>query len=222
MSDRNFLQLFKKRKGQLEKRVNRDYISNGVATIPCRIDDYSDVISTYGGTSYETLEPDFVDYIKGVSDVTPIQYPLVINIVGNCLSDREKETIGEIIRDDFNYELGVVERKTRRDMFIFTGLLLFLIVSGLILFFIRFPAEIPRLVIFIIYEFVGYTMVEIFFMSGSDLRREKRLAGRLASAGVTFSDSFEKAEYSDSDVERIYSDIEKDVKRTNNFKEEEK
>ena len=53
--------VFESRKGHLDYRLNRDYIRNGVATIPCRISDYSDVISTYSVKGYETLNPEFID-----------------------------------------------------------------------------------------------------------------------------------------------------------------
>ena len=35
-------------------------------------------------------------------------------MIGNCLSEEEKEMITEIIRDDFAYELGIVEKEEQR------------------------------------------------------------------------------------------------------------
>jgi len=59
--DHRMTKVFESRKGHLDYRLNRDYIRNGVATIPCRISDYSDVISTYSVKGYETLNPEFID-----------------------------------------------------------------------------------------------------------------------------------------------------------------
>lgn len=43
--------------------------------------------------------------------MTPPEYPIVLNVIGECLSQEEKETIEEVIRDDFAYDLGLVERE---------------------------------------------------------------------------------------------------------------
>jgi 5-methyltetrahydrofolate--homocysteine methyltransferase len=42
----------------------------------------------------------------------------------------------------------------------------------------------------------------------------RRLAGRLASIKVVFSEEYEDVNYTDSDVEQLYSEIEKDVNET--------
>ena len=61
MVNRYVVRLFESRKGHLDYRVKRDYIRNGIATIPCRVTDYSDVISTYSVKGYETLNPEFFE-----------------------------------------------------------------------------------------------------------------------------------------------------------------
>lgn len=86
-------------------------IWSGVAVIPCRISEYSDVISKYSVKGCETLNPEFVDYIREVADFTPDKYPLVLNIVGDCLTQEEKETVERVILDDFAYDLGIVEKR---------------------------------------------------------------------------------------------------------------
>ena len=68
------------------------YIRHGIATIPCRISSYSDVISAYSVKDYESLNMEFADYLKAAADVTPTEYPLVLNIIGDCLSQEEKKT----------------------------------------------------------------------------------------------------------------------------------
>ena len=47
MADRNIVRLFESRKGNLDERFKQDYVNNGIATLPCSISDYNDVISTY-------------------------------------------------------------------------------------------------------------------------------------------------------------------------------
>ena len=82
---KNIVKLFESRKGNLEYRINRDYVRNGIATIPCRISDYSDVISTYSVKGYETLNQEFFEYLRTTAEVTPTACPLVLNIIGDCL-----------------------------------------------------------------------------------------------------------------------------------------
>ena len=59
MIKRKFVRLFELRRGHLDYRIKRDYVRNGIATIPCRISGYNDVINTYSVKGYETLNTDF-------------------------------------------------------------------------------------------------------------------------------------------------------------------
>ena len=183
-------------------------------SIPCQISDYSDVISTYSVKDYETLNPDFYDYLKTTAEVTPSEYPLVLNIIGNCLSEEEKETIDEIIRDDLAYNLGIVEKEEKRHSRIFWLMFIGLLVSGIILWMTETMADVPRELLFILFWFMGETVCDYILLTGHDLRQNRRLAGRLASIKVVFSESYEEPEYTKSDVDKLYAEIEKDVKET--------
>ena len=214
MVKRNIVRLFESRKGHLDYRVKRDFLRNGIAVIPCRITDYYDVISPYSVKDYETLNPDFLDYLKTTAAVTPPEYPLVVNIVGDCLSEEEKETIDEIIRDDLAYSLGIVEKQNRRHTRIFILFFVVLIAAGLLLWISKPLADVPRELIFILFWFMGETICDYVFLTGHELRWDRRLAGRLASIKVVFSESYEDPQYTKGDVEKIYSEIEKDVNET--------
>ena len=61
---------------------------------------------------------------------------------------------------------------------------------------------------------MGETLCDYIFLTGHDLRRDKMLAGRLASIKVIFSDTYEDSDFTESDVEKLYSEIEKDVHKT--------
>ena len=211
---RHYIHLFETRRGRLEYRANRDYVRNGIASIPCRISDYSDVISTYSVKEYETLNPDFVDYIKSTAEVTPPEYPLVLNIIGNCLSPEEQHTIESIIGDDFAYDLGLVEKEENRHTKTFYLMFFGLVLSGLLLWLTLDLADLPRELLYILFWFTGDTLCDYIFLTGYELRRERRLAGRLASIRVVFSESYHDPNYTESDVEKLYTEIEKDVNET--------
>lgn len=216
---RNIVRLFESRKGHLDYRIKRDYIRNGIATIPCRISDYSDVISAYSVKKYETLNTEFSDYVKAAADVTPAEYPIVLNIIGDCLTEEEKKTIEETILDEFAYDLGMVEKEEKRHKRVFCGMLIGLILLTILLWFTQTLAEEPRELIFILFYFMGDTLCDYIFLTGYDLRHDRRLAGRLASIKVVFSESYETPEYTESDFERLYFEIEKDVNETNQDEE---
>ena len=214
MMNHKIIKLFESRKGNLDYRVKRDYIRNGIATIPCRISDYNDVISAYSVKGFETLNTEFVEYLQSAAELAPPEYPLVLNIVGDCLSEDEKKTIEYIIRDDFAYDLGVVERKEKRHMRIFCGMFFGLIISGVLLYLTHVLAEEPRELLFILFWFMGDTLCDYIFLTGHDLRMDRVLAGRLASIKVVFSESHKEPAYTTNDVNKLYSEIQRDVNET--------
>ena len=214
MTRRNIIRLFESRRGRLDYRAKRDYVRNGIASIPCRISRFSDVISTYSVRGFETLNPEFVDYVRTTAEVTPQEYPLVLNIIGGGLSEEEKNTIRRITVDDFSYDLGIVEKDEHRHTRTFLLMFLGLILSGLLLWMTHALAEEPREVFFILFWFMGDYLCDYIFLTGYEFRRERVLAGRLASIRVEFSETYEDQDYSEKYVETLYSEIEKDVKQT--------
>ena len=214
MIKRRLVRLFELRRGHLDYRIKRDYVKNGIATIPCRITNYSDVINTYSVMDYETLNTEFFDYVTTTAEVTPPDCPLVLNIIGDCLTQNEKDTIEEVIRDDFAYDLGMVEKEEKRHKRFFIVMFIGLFITGVILRLTEALAELPRELIFILFWFMGETLCDYIFLTGYELRRERRLAGRLASIKVVFFESYEKPDYTDSDYNKLYSEIEKDIIET--------
>ena len=114
MIGRSITELFESRKAHLDHRVKQDYIRNGIATIPCQISDYSDVIHSYSVQGCESLNPEFVEYVRSTTELMPPECPLILNIIWDCMSEEEKEIIEKTIQDDFAYDLGVVEKEESR------------------------------------------------------------------------------------------------------------
>ena len=214
MSKRRIIKLFESRSGNLENRLKKDYIQNGVVTIPCRVSDYNDVISNYSVKGFETLNQEFVDFIKRTDEVIPPEYPVVLNIISDTLSVEEKKAIKETIEDHFAYELGVVENHEKRHTRTFILMLIGMVLSGILLWLTRTLEEESRELFFVLFWFLGDTLCDYIFLTGHDLRHDRRLAGRLASVKIIFSDVFEKPKYTDTNREKLYSEIEKDVEET--------
>jgi len=214
MARHNGLKLFESRKGHLDYLIKRDYLRNGIVTIPCRVSDYSDVISAYSVKDYETLNPEFTDYLQSAAEVAPPEYPIVLDIIGDCLSQEEKKTIEETIKDDFAYNLGMVEKTGKRHTKVFCLMTIGMILSGAMLWYTKGMADEPRELLYLLFWFMGENLCDYLFLTGYDLRRDRRQAGRLASIKVIFSDSYQDPHYTDDDVEKLYSEIEKAVNET--------
>ncbi len=210
MRKRNFTSLFDNRKSRLDSRIKRDYINNGIATVHCCISSYNDIISTYSAKDQESLNLDFVDYLEEVAGPIPDEYPLVLNIIGNCLSEEEKDTIKEIIRDDFLYRLGNVEREQDRELKMFLFMVVGSICAGILLALTDFLDGVPREIFIVLFWFFGDRMFEYVFITGYELRKEKRLAGRLASIKVIFSDTYEKINFTEDEVNKLYAELDID------------
>ena len=217
--------LFESRKSHLDYRIKRDYIRNGAAVIPCKISNFNDVINTYSVKNYEILNQEFVDYIEATAEVIPTEYPLVVDIIEDCLSDEDRKNIEETIRDEFAYSLGIVEKEEQRHKKRFIFMLIGLIISAILMVFMESLGEtllgvtesfgiIPRELVVIMFYFMGDTLCDYIFLTGHDLRRERRLAGRLASIKVVFSKKYKGNDYTKSEVEQLYSEIEEDVNKT--------
>lgn len=204
---RNFIRLFDQKKSRIDSRIERDYIENGIATIHCSISNYNDIISTYSVKDQESLNLDFVEYLRDVAEPIPDEYPLVLNIIGNCLTEDEKDIITENISDEFSYKLGIVEKEQEREFKFFIFMLIGSIVSGLLLWLTDFLDEVPREIFVVLFWFFGDRMFEYFFITGHDLRKEKRLAGRLASIKVIFSDKYEKIHYTEDEIKKLYAEL---------------
>ena len=214
MLNRKVIKLFESRKGNLDHRLKQDYVRNGIVTLPCQISDYNDVISTYSVKGYEELNTEFCDYLKMAAEFTPPEYPLVLNIVEDCLSPEEKKTITETIQETFAYELGAVEKEEKRHTKVFIVMMVCLIVTIILLYLTRTLDDEPRELIFIMFYFAGDTLCDYILLTGHDLRHNRRMAGRLASIKVVFSKEFEDPNYTEHDVNRLYSEIERDVRDT--------
>ena len=207
MRKRNFKNLFDKRKSHLDSRIRRDYIDNGIATIHCCISNYHDIISAYSVKGQESLNFDFVDYLEDTAEPIPDEYPLVLNIIGDCLSDEEKKNIKDIIRDDFSYKLGNVEKENSKELKMFLFMLIGTFIAGVLLWHTHFLDEVPREIFIVLFWFFGDRMFESLFITGRDLRNEKRLAGRLASIKVVFSDTYEKLHFTEDEVSKLYAEL---------------
>lgn len=206
----NFTKLFDQKKSRIDSRIKRDYIENGIATVHCKISSYNDIISSYSVKDQENLNLDFIEYLQDVAGPIPDEYPLILNIIGDFLSDDEKRIIAENIREEFLYKLGIVEKEHEREFKLFISMIIGLIVSGILLWLTSSLDEVPREIFIVFFWFFGDRMFEYLFITGYELKKERRLAGRLASIKVIFSDKYEKIHYTEDEIHKLYAELDLD------------
>ena len=198
---------FESKKSQLGQRLKKEYIDNGIATVPCKVSGYEDIISPYSVKNYETMNMDFRDYVNDIVGCIPEKYPVVLEITGCSFSDEEKASIEDTIKEDYAYDLGVAEKnlKHHKNVFLFT--LLGTILSGVLLITLDCLSEIPREFLFVLFWYTADTLIDYLFVGGYDLRKEHILAGRLACVQVTFSDEYDESDYTSGEARKIFEDI---------------
>lgn len=199
----------------MDELLHRDFVNNGIATVPVKISSYYDVIHPLSVQRYETLNPDFKDIVDLGAGVIPSDCPIVLNIIEDCLTEEEKKTIVTTIQEFYAYKLGMVENEEKRHTKRFIFMTVGLVVSAFLLWLSESLDEISRELFFVLFWFMGDTLCDYILLTGHDLRRDRRVAGQLASIKVTFSKSFDESDYTKEEVDKLHSDIEKDVKRTN-------
>lgn len=206
--------LFESRKGQMDNLLHRDFINNGIATFPVKISSYDDVIHPLSVRRYETPNPDFTDLVESGAGVLPSDCPIVLNIIEDCLTEEERKTIVTTIQEYYAYKLGMVENEEKRHTKRFIFMTVGLVVSAFLLWLSEGLDDISRELFFVLFWFMGDTLCDYILLTGHDLRRDRRTAGQLASIKVTFSKSVDESDYTTEEVDKLYSDIEKDVKET--------
>ena len=81
------------------------------------------------------------------------------------------------------------------------------IVAGIILWLTDFLDEVPRKIFIVLFWFFGDRMFEYVFITRRDLKQEKRLAGRLASIKVIFSDTYKKLHFTEDEINKLYVEL---------------
>lgn len=214
MVKKSISKLFESRKGQMDNLLHRDFINNGIATFPVKISSYDDVIHPLSVRRYETPNPDFTDLVESGAGVLPSDCPIVLNIIEDCLTEEERKTIVTTIQEYYAYKLGMVENEEKRHTKRFIFMTVGLVVSAFLLWLSEGLDDISRELFFVLFWFMGDTLCDYILLTGHDLRRDRRTAGQLASIKVTFSKSVDESDYTTEEVDKLYSDIEKDVKET--------
>ena len=201
--------LFLKRDAMLDKRLKEDYINNGIATLPCKVTGMDDMISHFSVPGYETLSPEFSDYIEASAGYIPAEYPIVLEISGCRFSEEEQVIIRRTIHEDFTYELGAVQRENRKQLMIALLMLIGMLVTGFLAFGAQGLTDTAIEIIYIFFWFFADLTACYFCLDGFENRKKRLLAGRLADMTVYFSEKYDDSAITDEDARFVYEELEK-------------
>lgn len=208
---RNFIRLFDRKTSHIDYRVRQEYIRNGIATIFCRISSYNDVITEYSVKDHEAVNLDFIEYLRRAASFIPDECPMVLNIIEDCLTKEEQKTVREVIREELAYDFGIAEQEEQRQNRIFFYTIIGLVIALILLVLTKDLDEVPRELFFVLFWFMGDTILENIFFTGRELRQERLLAGRLASIKVIFSKTYEPPNYTEKELDKLYTEIVQDI-----------
>ena len=201
--------LFLKRDAKLDKRLKEDYLDNGIATLPCKVTGMDDMISHFSVPGYETLSPEFSDFIEASAEFIPPEYPIVLEISGCRFSEEDQAIIRRTIQEDFAYELGAVQRENRKQLIIALLMLAGMLVTGFLAFGAQGITDTAIEIIYIFFWFFADLAACYFCLDGFENRKKRLLAGRLADMTVYFSVEYDDSAVTDEDAQFVYEELEK-------------
>ncbi|MBQ2108079.1 MAG: hypothetical protein II475_05265, partial [Bacteroidales bacterium] len=132
-SENKQLEEFYKKKSDLQQRLQRDSIRDGIAYLPCKVCGVDDILSKFSMPGIESLDSEFTDALMNTVDCIPQEYPLVLEIHGPKFTEKEKEMITEAVISDADYMLGKTEAQNRHHRKVFWSMVAGTVGSGILL-----------------------------------------------------------------------------------------
>lgn len=203
------MKIYEQKRGDVEKRIEEEFIDHGIATIPCNVSDMSDIISGYSVPGYETIDSGFVEYVSDIVDFIPEQYPVVLSIVGKKFTKEEQEIIKGTLECDTAYALGAVEKEYKHNIKMRWFMVAGIIVGAILLKVFDWWSTIPNEMLFIIYWFFGDRFFDYVLIEGREIKKDRIRAARLACLSVEFAEEFDDSDYSDEEAKEIFDKLHK-------------
>lgn len=177
---------FRNKRSHLDQLVQRTFIDDNQAIIPCHAGKYEDIISPYSVKGMETLNPDFQAYLLDIVRYIPDEYPIVLEIENDSFTDEEKATIESTVKTDMLYALGESEADEHTAFRNFLLMLGGVVGMGIFLTVVNFVLDIAKEFFYIVFWFFADTLVRYVLQDRSAKRYSRMLSGRLASMSVRF------------------------------------
>ena len=105
--------IFENKYFDLNKAINKSYLSNGVGCLAAKVEKFDDIISRFSGEGYECLNHEFYSYLDRNLQYFPDDVPILLEVYGCKFTEEQKEIIIENIREHYQYKLGEVIQANR-------------------------------------------------------------------------------------------------------------
>lgn len=187
MKKDNSKRKFLNKKSFLQHRLNNEVLEDGIAYIPCYVQNMEDIICKYSIRDCESLNSEFAEYIMNFIECIPIKYPIVLEIYGAKFTEEQKKIIVDTITSDGDYQLGRTIQENRHHRFVFVEMVIGTVISGILLALIgRYLREIPKEFFYVLFWLFADSLVRYIFIERGDYRNQRMGAGRIASMKVEF------------------------------------
>lgn len=204
---RQNLNVYKRKRGDIKKRIERDFVDHGIATIPCKVNGIEDIISGYSVEGYESLNSEFISYIKDIADIIPEKYPIVLSIVGGKFTKEEQEIIKGTIEGEAAYGLGIAEKNNKHLLKMGFGMVVGTVIFGIAMVSLKWLPELPQEILNVVFWVFSWTLVEYVVFEAVEHARQRRRAARLACITVEFSEKYDDSDYSEHEAQKIFQDL---------------
>ena len=186
-SENKQLEEFYKKKSDLQQRLQKDLIRDGIAYLPCKVSGVDDILSKFSTPGIESLDSEFTDALMKTVDCIPQEYPLVLEIHGPHFTEEEKRMITEAVISDADYMLGKTEAQNRHHRKVFWSMVAGTVGSGILLGVVKiFVDEIALEFFYVLFWLFADALVRYLFIEHGDYKNDKIRAGRIASMKVEF------------------------------------
>ena len=186
-SENKQLEEFYKKKSDLQQRLQKDLIRDGIAYLPCKVSGVDDILSKFSMPGIESLDSEFTDALMDTVDCIPQEYPLVLEIHGPHFTEEEKRMITEAVISDADYMLGKTEAQNRHHRKVFWSMVAGTVGSGILLGVVKiFVDEIALEFFYVLFWLFADALVRYLFIEHGDYKNDKIRAGRIASMKVEF------------------------------------
>lgn len=206
---RKNLRSFRRKRVDYSRYVKDFYLESGLAYISCNIGRYYDVIDRYSVEGYEWLNSRFAEFVETNAYYIPVAYPIVLEICGGNLSEKQKAAIEEAVADYYALKLGdqqlSLNDNTRRSMILFFFGLLFAGVVWLLKSTQVFGSI--KEMILILFWFFTWEFANLAWLERSDLSLARTEAAQLASIKVVFKEEFIDQPVDHDVAQQIISEI---------------
>lgn len=195
--------VFAKKYFDLNKAIDKSYIDNGIGCLAVKITKFNDVISRYSGEGYECLNYEFYSYLDRNIQYIPDNVPILLQVYGCKLTQKQKAIIIENVREHYQYKLGEViesnNNTVRKNVIFFALAIVFLF-----LFIALEDNEMISSFLNLVFWFYGSSVVTFFAV---DVRRARKLrarAGQIANMYITIDEKYNSNPITEEDKRIIY------------------